>query len=83
MEPILRLLNLQLQRQCCSRPERFFIIEEKIPFKTHKATGGVVNFYSAGVVTQNRRIGSSFVNECLSLRKSLRLAYEVLSSVDT
>jgi hypothetical protein len=27
-------------------------------FKTHLATLGVVNFYSAGVVTHDRRIGS-------------------------
>jgi hypothetical protein len=35
-EPILRLSNLQLQRQRCSRLERFFKVEEHIfVFKTH------------------------------------------------
>jgi hypothetical protein len=40
--------------------ERFFKEEEKNIFvlKTHLATRGVVNFYSAGVVTCDRRIGS-------------------------
>jgi hypothetical protein len=30
VDPILRLLNLQLQRQSCSRLERFFKVEESI-----------------------------------------------------
>jgi hypothetical protein len=30
-------------------------------FKKHKATRGVVIFYSAGVVTHDHRIGSRFV----------------------
>jgi hypothetical protein len=33
-EPILRIQNLQLQRQRCSRLERFFNIEETILFST-------------------------------------------------
>jgi hypothetical protein len=38
-EPILRLLNLQLQRQHCSRLERFYKVEEFFfVFKTHYAT---------------------------------------------
>jgi hypothetical protein len=36
LEPILRLLNLQIQQHYCSRVERFFKIEENIcVFKTH------------------------------------------------
>jgi hypothetical protein len=42
---------------------RFFQVEENIfAFKTHWATRGVVNFYSAGVITHDRRIGSGFLN---------------------
>jgi hypothetical protein len=37
----------------------FFKVEENnVAFKTHYATRAVVNFYSADVVTQDRRIGS-------------------------
>jgi hypothetical protein len=32
MQPILRLLNLQLQRQRCSRIERFYISEKSFLF---------------------------------------------------
>jgi hypothetical protein len=32
-------------------------VEEKNVFRTHKATRGVVNFYSADVVTRDRRMG--------------------------
>jgi hypothetical protein len=43
LEPILRLLNLQLQRQSCGRLERFFQSGYKdFVFKTHWATLGVV-----------------------------------------
>jgi hypothetical protein len=60
-EPILRLLNLQLQRELqrsrCSWLERFFEVEGK-NFETHWATRCGVNFYSAGVVTRYRRNGS-------------------------
>jgi hypothetical protein len=39
LEPILRLVNLQLQRQRCSRVERFFKVEETMfVFKTSKRT---------------------------------------------
>jgi hypothetical protein len=48
LEPILRLLNSRLQRQSRSRIERFYGKRKKI--KMHKATRGVVYFYSAGVV---------------------------------
>jgi hypothetical protein len=60
-EPISRLLNLQLQRQRCSRLERFYI-GEKIIFilQTRLAFSCIVNFYNAGVVTRSRRIGSWF-----------------------
>jgi hypothetical protein len=38
-----------VQRQRCSRQERFFKEEENIfDFKTHLATSGVVTFYNAG-----------------------------------
>jgi hypothetical protein len=41
----------------CSRLERIFKVEENnLNFKTHKDTRGVENFYSAGVVTHDRRI---------------------------
>jgi hypothetical protein len=41
-----------------SKLERFFEVEENtLAFKTHWATRGVVNFYSAGVVTHDRRLG--------------------------
>jgi hypothetical protein len=43
LEPILRLTNLQLQSQCCSRLELFFPAEEHIAiFKTHLAIRSVV-----------------------------------------
>jgi hypothetical protein len=45
-EPILRLFNFQLQRQRCSRLERFFKVDENIfVFKTHLATCGVVKLF--------------------------------------
>jgi hypothetical protein len=52
--------ELQLKRRRCSRQERFFHkVEENIfVFKTHWATRGVVNFYSAAVATHDIRIGS-------------------------
>jgi hypothetical protein len=60
LEPILRLWNLQLQRQRCSILERFskYVEENNFVFKMRKATCGLVNFYSAGVVTHDRGIGS-------------------------
>jgi hypothetical protein len=40
--------------------ERFFNVEENIfALKTHQATHGNVNFYSAGIATLDRGIGSS------------------------
>jgi hypothetical protein len=58
--PILRLLNLQLQRQRFSRLGRFFQRRKTIFFvlKTRQATCGVVKIYHAGVVTRDRSIGS-------------------------
>jgi hypothetical protein len=38
--------------------DRAFFQSRRFFFKTHKATRGVVNFYSAEVVTQDYRIGS-------------------------
>jgi hypothetical protein len=59
LEPILRHRNLQLQRQRCRRLGRFFNVKRKyLFFKTRWATRGVAIFYSAGVVTLDRRIGS-------------------------
>jgi hypothetical protein len=46
-----KLLNFQLKRFAK-------VQENNSVFKTHKATRGVVNFYSAGVVTHDRGIGS-------------------------
>jgi hypothetical protein len=61
-EPIRRLLNLQLQRQRCIRLERFFKVDENhLVFQTRLARRGVETFYSAGVVTQDRRIGSLYL----------------------
>jgi hypothetical protein len=45
------------QRSRYSRLESFFNVRNVFVFKTHPATH-VVNFYSAGVVNRNRRIGS-------------------------
>jgi hypothetical protein len=51
LEQILRLLYLQ--RQHCSRLERFFKVNENIfVFKTHKPTRYIIRFYNAGVVTK-------------------------------
>jgi hypothetical protein len=51
-EPILRLLNLKLQRRRCGMLERL-----------RNAISCVVNFYNAGgVVTHGRRIGSRYSN---------------------
>jgi hypothetical protein len=44
--------------QRCSRLQRFSIGEKNI-LKTRNAISCVVNFYNAGVVTRDRRIGSS------------------------
>jgi hypothetical protein len=38
--------------------ERFFKVEENVGFQNALPTHGVVKRYSAGVVTQGRRIGS-------------------------
>jgi hypothetical protein len=58
-EPILRLFNLQLQRQRRRRQERFFQIRRNyFCFQNALATHDDVKFYSAGVVTRDRRIGS-------------------------
>jgi hypothetical protein len=63
MDPILRLLNLQLQRWRCSRLERFKV-SESIFFilKTCYAISCVVNFYTAGVVTRDRMIDCMVVS---------------------
>jgi hypothetical protein len=70
---ILRLLNLQLQRQRWSRLERFYVREKYFYYKTRHAISCAVNFYNAGVVTWSRRIGSRLVNvfyvrNCLNCR---------------
>jgi hypothetical protein len=63
LDLILRLRNLQLQRQRCSRLERFFKVEKNtFVFKMHSATRGVINLYIAGIVTHDRRIGSRYVS---------------------
>jgi hypothetical protein len=38
-------------------PALFKVEEYIFIFKTHNATRGVVNFYNAGIVTHDRRIG--------------------------
>jgi hypothetical protein len=43
-EPILRLWNLQQQRQRCSRLERFYAKAKKIIIKTHHSISCAVNF---------------------------------------
>jgi hypothetical protein len=49
---MLQLLNLQPQRQLCSRLERFYIREKYCLFlKTHHAISCTVNVYNAGVGT--------------------------------
>jgi hypothetical protein len=51
--------TLYVPRQRCSRLERFFLGRSIcFVFKVHLATRGAVNFYSAGVVSHARRIGS-------------------------
>jgi hypothetical protein len=54
LEPILRLLNLQLHTTLAflRRRKNIFVI------KTRHAIGCAVNFYNAGVITRDRRIGS-------------------------
>jgi hypothetical protein len=56
-EAILWLLNLQLQRQHCSRLPRAFSVRKSIFLFLKRDVLFVVNFYSAGVVNHNRRIG--------------------------
>jgi hypothetical protein len=55
-EPNIRLFNLRLQRQRC-RLERFCIVEFFFFLKTRYSNSCVVNFYYAGVVNCDRRIG--------------------------
>jgi hypothetical protein len=57
LEPILRLLNLQLQSKRFSRLERCLQKRKKLIIKTRYAISCTVNFYNAGVVTQSCRIG--------------------------
>jgi hypothetical protein len=57
-DPILRLRNLQLQRQRCSSQERFYSRENNFVLKTRSAISCVVIFYTAGVVTHSRKIFS-------------------------
>jgi hypothetical protein len=59
---LLRLLIFQLQRQRCSKLERFYIGEKKLFYFKNVVkfyNAGVVNFYNAGVVNRSRGIGSS------------------------
>jgi hypothetical protein len=61
-------LNLQLQRQHCSRLEaREFLNRRKIivNLKTRHAINSAVIFYNTGVVTRDRRIGSCFSAEAV------------------
>jgi hypothetical protein len=53
-------MNLQLQRQRCSRLESFYIGEKYffLNLKTCRAINSAVDFYNDGVVTRDRRIGS-------------------------
>jgi hypothetical protein len=68
LEPIRWLLNLQIQHQRCIYKCNTSVVvvwsvlsSEKKNFysKTNYAISCVVNFYNAGVVTRDRRIGSS------------------------
>jgi hypothetical protein len=54
-EPILRLLISHLKRRHCMMRFSKYVEENIFVFKTHKAALGIVIFYSAGVVTQDRR----------------------------
>jgi hypothetical protein len=63
LEPIPRLLSLHTTATLASkyvhRLERFINLEETIcVFKAHWAIRGIVDFYSAGVITHDCRIGS-------------------------
>jgi hypothetical protein len=51
---------LRLQRKRCSRLEHLICKCRRKSIKTLLATRGVVNFYSAGVVTHDRRILSNW-----------------------
>jgi hypothetical protein len=81
----LRLLNLQLQRQRCSRLESFYGGENSFLFlKTRYAINCVANFYNVGVVTR----GSGF--SVVRFEKDLMILSEysacnegLSSSVDT
>jgi hypothetical protein len=52
LDPILRFLNVQLQRQRCSRLESFKSEKNYFYLKTRHAINSAVNFYNAGVVTR-------------------------------
>jgi hypothetical protein len=79
VKTFLRLTNLQLQSQRCSRLHRFskwtktsFLFSKR----TRLHSSGVVNSYSAGVATHHRRIGSSVTGKlwkkfCPKLTKRL------------
>jgi hypothetical protein len=50
-EPVIRLLNFQLQIQRWSRSERFFKQKKLSCLQNYLGYSSVVNFYSAGVIT--------------------------------
>jgi hypothetical protein len=52
-------LNLQLQRQLCKKAGAFLMEMKNFVFNTHWDARGFVKFYNAGVVTSERRLGSS------------------------
>jgi hypothetical protein len=69
-------LNLQLQRQLCSKLERFSSEKNNFILNTRYAISCVVNFYNACIVTRDQRIGP-YIRLLLHLRDAVVLEERV------